>query len=154
MSLTASATTIANATPRELLEFVLDVDQYRAADHKITRVGSVEGPDEAGHGSVELWGRLRGLPPAPDRQDFKLERWSKLTFVGAPRQPGRLVFNFVGTFECDPVGDGGTRVTHAYEFTFRRAFRLIEKAQRDWLQTEVEAEVQRIAEIFENGPSA
>lgn len=142
-----SATADVAATPQAVLEFVLDLDRYRQADHKITRVSSVTGPDEAGRGSVRVWGRLPGLPVAPDRQDFTLERWSRLTFVGAPRQPGRLVFNFVGTFECVPLDDHTTRVTHAYDFTFRTPFRWIERRLKEPLNREIEAEVARLAEI-------
>ncbi len=97
---------------------------------------------------MRLWGRLPGLPPAPDRQDFTLKRWSHLTFVGAPLQPGRLVFNFVGTFECVPLDDDTTRVTHAYEFTFRKPFRWIERRMAEPLQFEIDEEVARLAEIL------
>lgn len=147
MGLNASATITVNATPEEILKFVLDMDRYRLADHKIRRVTSVVGPDEQGRGSVKMWGKLRWGPPAPDQQDFVLERWRRLTFVGAPGRPARLVFNFVGTFECEPLEEG-TRITHAYEFTFRRPFRYAQHFLEDWLQTEIEAEVGRIAEIL------
>jgi len=145
MTVTASAHTSIDAEPRTILEFVLDLDRYRAVDPKIVRVGSVRGPDAEGHGSARLWGRLPGLPPALDRQDFTLERWRKLTFVGAPRQPGRLVFDFVGTFECEPSGDGSTIVTHAYEFTFHGPFRLYERRLARSLQQELETEMTSLA---------
>ncbi len=145
MSLTVSASADITAPPQAVLEFVLDLERYRHADHKIARVSSVTGPDEAGRGSVRLWGRLPGLPLAPDRQDFTLDRWSHLTFVGAPRQPGRLLFDFVGTFECTPLDDDTTRVTHAYEFTFRSPFRWIERRMAQPLSTEIEQEVARLA---------
>lgn len=148
MSLTVSATADIAATPQSVLEFVLDLDRYRQADRKISRVSSVTGPDDAGKGSVRLWGRLPGLPKAPDRQDFTLVRWSHLTFVGAPRQPGRLMFDFVGTFECVPLDDHTTRVTHAYEFTFRAPFRWIERRMTEPLRAEIDDEVARLAEIL------
>ena len=147
MTVTATASAHIDAEPRTILEFVLDLDRYRQADRKILRVSAVEGPDEAGRGSVRMWGRVRGLPPAPDRQDLTLERWEKLTFVGAPRQPARLVFDFVGTFDCVP-DDDGTTITHAYEFTFKGPFRLVERSLGDWLQHEIEDEVATIAAIL------
>ena len=149
MSLIVSATANVAATPQAVLEFVLDLDRYRQADHKITRVSSVTGPDAAGRGSVRVWGRLPGLPVAPDRQDFTLERWSRLTFVGAPRQPGRLIFNFVGTFECVALDDHTTRVTHAYDFTFRAPFRWIERRLAKPLREEIDDEVARLAQILD-----
>lgn len=148
MSLIVSSTADVAATPRAVLEFVLDLDRYRQADHKISRVSSVTGPDDSGQGSIRLWGRLPGLPVAPDRQDFTLKRWSHLTFVGAARQPGRLVFDFVGTFECVALDDNTTRVTHAYEFTFRKPFRWIERRIAEPLRDEIEQEVARLAKII------
>lgn len=56
-----------------------------------------------------------------------------------------MVFDFTGTFECEPSGDG-TRVTHAYEFRFKGPFRVIEKVLGGWLQREIEIEVQELAE--------
>lgn len=147
MSLTVSATVDVNATPQTVLEFVLDVDRYRQADHKIFRVSSVVGPDDAGKGSIRLWGSLPGLPMAPDRQDFTLKRWQQLTFVGAPGQLARLVFDFVGTFECVPVDNQKTRVTHAYEFTFRKGFRWVEARIAEPMRLELDAEVARLAKI-------
>ena len=147
MGLSASATTTVNATPEEILEFVLDMDRYRLVDHKIRRVSSVVGPDAQGRGYVKLWGKLRWGPAMPDQQDFVLERWQRLTFVGTAGRLARLIFNFVGTFECEPLKEG-TRITHAYEFTFRGPFRYLEPLLKDWLQAEIEAEVRRIAEIL------
>lgn len=148
MSLDVSSTAEISATPQEVLEFVLDLESYRQADHKITRVSSVTGPDENGAGSIRVWGKLPGMPPAPDRQDFTLEKWSRLTFVGATRQPGRLIFDFIGTFDCVPIDDTLTQVTHAYEFKFRRPFRWLERRMAEPLATEIDQEVRRLAELL------
>lgn len=148
MTMTASASVEVAAEPQLILEFVLDLERYMKADHKITRVVEVTAPDADGKGYVKVWGRFMGLPAAPDQQNYTLERWSRLTFVGAPRQLARLVFDFVGTFECRETSEGTTTVTHSYEFTFRRAFLFLEKRLGPWMQTEVEAEVARIAVIL------
>lgn len=152
MTISASATTDVHATPEAVLSFVLDFDSYRQADHKITRVSSVTGSDASGRGTVRVWGKLPGLPAAPDRQNFTLEHWNQLTLVGAPRQPGRLIFDFVGSFHCTPVDDELTRVTHAYEFTFRRTFRWLERRMAKTLSSEIDHEVRRLAEILDTRP--
>lgn len=100
--MTAEATIEVAATPREVLEFALDFDEYRLVDPKIVRTGTVTGPDEQGRGTVKLFARMRGLSPAPDTHNFDLLRWSSLTFVGAPKKPGRLLFDFMGVVECEP----------------------------------------------------
>lgn len=142
--LTATSTVeIPGVAPQEVLEFVLDLERYKDADHKIVKVGTVTGPDESGCGSIKLSGKLRYGPAAPDVQNFVLEKWNRLTFTGAPNQPGRLIFNFTGTFDCEPI-DAGTKVTHAYEFRFRLPFRLLEPLHSSWLQAELDAEMERV----------
>lgn len=149
MALTASSTVdIEGVTAQEVLEYVLDLERYKEADHKITSVGEVVGPDAEGKGSAEVSGKLRFGPAAPDVQNFELERWNKLTFRGAPKQPGRIVFNFVGTFVCEPI-DAGVRVTHAYDFTFTLLWRWLAAVHRTWLQEEVDAEMQRVRQALE-----
>ncbi len=147
MTIRASADTEVAATGQQVLEFVLDLHRYKEVDKKIVRVVSTEGPDEAGRGSVKLWGQMGRLPPAPDRQDFLLERWNRLTFTGADRQPARLVFDFVGIVECSENGSR-TQVTHSYEFGFKGPFRWIERTLGPWLQRQIEEEIEAIAERF------
>ncbi len=150
MSLTAEGSVSVQATPQAVLEFVLDLDRYRRVDRKILRVSSVDGPNADGKGSVKIWGRLGWLPPAPDRQDFHLEKWNRLIFVGAARQPARAIFDFVGTFDCSSPVDGATTVTHTYEFTFKGPFRVVERFLNGWLQREVADEVRALALAVES----
>lgn len=145
MTMTAEATIDVASTPQEVLEFVLDFDEYRKVDPKIVRTGKVTGPDAEGKGTVKLFARMRGLPPAPDTHDFHLVRWTSLTFIGSPKQPGRLLFDFMGVVECEPIV-GGTRIRHAYEFRFRGPLKVIERWNAEWLQRELDAEMQAIAE--------
>jgi hypothetical protein len=51
MALTASATTHVTATPQKVLEFVMNLEEYRKIDKKFVRVVSVSGPDA-------IWGGL------------------------------------------------------------------------------------------------
>ena len=145
MTLTASATsTVTGRSPQEVIEFVLDLEQYRRIDTKILRVFSIEGPDDEGNGSARILGRMRWTPPAPDVQDFSLERWQRLTFRGGARQPGRAVFNFTGTFECNEVAEG-TEFTHAYVFDFTPPFRWLERVHRGSFTPDLRDEVDRLA---------
>lgn len=58
------------------------------------------------------------------------------------------MFDFTGTFDCVPIDDSSTRVTHAYEFRFRRAFRWLEARMSAPLAIEIEDEVKRLAELL------
>jgi hypothetical protein len=144
----SSTIEVPGASPEEVLEYVLDLNRYKEADKKIVKVGTLTGPDESGRGRVKLSGKLRFGPAAPDVHDFVLERWSQLTFTGASGQPARMIFNFTGSFHCEP-SDSGTMVTHAYEFTFRGPFRLLEPLHRRWLQDELEAEMLRVRDALQ-----
>lgn len=145
--MTASATAEVAATPQEVLEFVLDLHRYKEVDPKIVRVVSVAGPNGEGQGSVKMWARMRWMPPAPDRQDFVLERWNRVTFTGAARQPARMIFDFTGTVECQDC-EAGSELTHAYEFRFKGPFRWVERVLKSWLQRQIEEEVDAIAKRF------
>ena len=130
---------------------MLDLERYREADTKIGKVTQPVGSTTTGWAAA-YWGRLRGTPPAPDRNIVRLTPWSELTFTGAPRQPARLVFAFTGRFACTEVDDG-CEVTHGYEMTFRRPFRWIyEPLLRTWLQSELEDELDRVKQILGGTP--
>ena len=148
MTVTATATRDVAAPARRVLEFVLDLEQYRRADTKIGRVTRPAVLDADNRGRARYWGRMRGMPPAPDTNLVELEPWRALTFTGAPRQPARLVLDFTGRFECDERADGCV-LTHSYELTFRRPFRwLYEPMLRRWLQAELDEELDRVVELF------
>lgn len=147
-----AATTKVRRTSREVLEFVADLDRYREVDPKIGRVSRPLVLEDTGTGRVRYWGRLRGLPPAPDVNVVRLTPWTELTFTGAPWQPARLVLDFQGRFRCTDTDEGCT-VTHDYQLTFRRPFRwLYEPALTRWLQADVTQEVARLAAAL--SPSA
>ncbi len=71
--------------------------------------------------------------------------WSRLTFTGASRQPGRLIFDFTGSFACKASTEGVTEVTHSYEFSFKGPFRRVEKKLALWLQQEIDLEMKNLA---------
>lgn len=148
MTVHVEATRTVPATCREVLEFVLDLERYRQADTKIGRVTQPISLDENDEGRTRYWGRLRGLPPAPDTNVVRLTRWTELTFTGAPGQPARLLLDFTGRFTCREV-EAGSEVTHGYTITFRRPFRwLYEPWLRRWLPEALEDELDRVQQIL------
>lgn len=139
------ASTVVDATCEQVIAFVLDLDQYRQADRKITKVRSVAGDQT--HGEVVFTARLRGLPTPADRQTYQVapDRRS-LEFRSVPsRWPG-LLASFHGTVTCQPA-EGGTLVTHIERFTFSPLLSWIaEPYLRTWLQRDTTQEVARLAE--------
>ena len=138
-------TTIA-CSPRQVLEFVLDVERYRLADRKIGRVHWVH--RDGNHGQVKHNGRLLGLPFPPIVLAFMLTPWSRLEFrtVTAPWP----LTGFEGFFACEPTAHG-TRVTHRECFTVHPLVGLLDSLFGAWLARDTPQEVIRIKQLLERG---
>lgn len=151
----AEAEAIVARTPREVLEWVLDLERYRRADLKITHVYEQVPPNASGRGRVRYRGRLRGVRTPPDTNEITLDRWSRLTFIGAPGIWTRRLVDFEGILECEPV-DGGTRVVHRETFWFHPApvERLARAYLGSWLQREIEREMARLEALVDQSTRA
>lgn len=148
-----AATTVVQATPAEVIAFVLDLDRYRRADRKIASARRVEG--DGAKGIVVIRGRLRGLPTPADRQRYTVSPdGCTVEFRSAPsRWPG-LLATFHGTVRCHPLPDGGTRVTHVERFTFTPLLSLLLNPYlRAWLRRDTAEEVARLADEL-GGPAS
>jgi hypothetical protein len=139
-------------SPQEILGWVLDLDRYKRADQKITKV--VERPvlDADGTGRARYRGRLRGIPTPVDTNIVTLHEWDRLAFEGAPGVWTRRLVDFRGTFECTPNGDGSTILRHTETFNFHPApmDRLAERLLGRWLQKEIDVEVLRLKDLIES----
>lgn len=114
----AEGATVIAATPRQVLELVLDLDRYRRVDRKIGAVKEAPMVDADGRGRGRYRRKLRGVPTPVGTQDVELERWSCLTFRSAPGVWTRRMTDFEGRFECEEI-EGGTKVTHTETFWFK-----------------------------------
>lgn len=99
--------------PGDVLEFVLDVQQYRKADHKIGRVHFAR--RDGNSGEVRHSGRILGLPAPAATLAFELTPSSRLDFRGVS-MPWPLR-DFRGSFTCEAT-PRGTQVVHRECFTF------------------------------------
>lgn len=135
------------ASPEEILAFVMDVDRYRRADHKIRSIRHLER-----HGDevvVAMWTRAGGFPVATT-QRMRLTPGHRIDVTNEPSWQDRLV-DFHGEFVCQPPtgGAGATRVTHRYTFSFKGPGRLLEPLIHRWLQRDIRREVARLRTIVE-----
>lgn len=142
-------------SPREILEWILDLERYRQADRKITKVIDQPVLSADGVGTVRYRGRLRGIPTPADTNVVTLDRWRGLSFDGAPGLWTRRLVDFHGTFECTATPDG-TTLRHAETFRFRPKMidTLAERILSRWLQQEIEIEVHRLKELIEADPAS
>lgn len=141
------ATEVIARSPQDILEFVMDLERYRAADHKIVRVRSLQ--REQGDVVVSFRSRARGLP-AMARQRMHLVAGERIEVTNLPSWQQRLV-HFDGSFVCEPTPEG-TRVTHRYVFDFKAPARwILEPYLRTWMASDIRAEMARMKKIMESG---
>jgi len=124
-----------------VLDWISDLERYRRADHKITKVVLQE------PGRVRYRGRLRGIPTPVDEQTVHRNDDRSLTFRGAHRWTRRLL-DFEGGFHCSP-SPSGTIVVHGEDFGFKPApvRWLAEAWLGPWLHRDIEDKVQRLKEL-------
>ena len=140
------ATTTVSVPPSEVFDFVLDLNRYRQADHKIGRVGAMHRTGDTG--TVRFSGRIRRLPGPAGTYPFKLSE-SRLQFGSPVAGAARWFLNFEGTFDCQET-ENGTVVTHREVFEFKRPWRwLAEPLLRRWLETDTGAEMVRFKDLLD-----
>ena len=139
-------------SPEQILRWVLDLDRYKRADQKITKVIDRPVLDASGNGVARYRGRLRGIPTPVDTNLVSLHEWEQLTFQGAPGIWTRRLVDFTGTFKCTPIGDGSTTLRHTETFRFhpQPMERLAGFVLGRWLQREIETDVHRLKDLIES----
>ena len=141
------ASTTVRASPSEVFDFVIDLERYRQADHKIGRVSEVRRSGDGG--TVRFSGRIRGLPGPAGTYPFTVTS-SRLVF-GSPIAGAACWFldYFEGSFDCE-VTTEGTHVTHREAYRFKRPWRwLAEPLLRRWLERDTAAEMVRFKPLLE-----
>ena len=138
---------VINASPRECIEFVLDLDRYRQADTKIGKVKSVDRVSDTEFHAT-FGARFRGVPTPAVTQIIKVTPWSAIDVVNAPGWVDKLS-RFEGSFRCEPV-EGGTEVVHRECLEFAAPVRrLAEAFLGKWLAADTKAEIERMKSLLE-----
>jgi len=131
--------------PADVLEFVLDVEQYRKADHKIGRVHFAR--RNGNYGEVRHSGRILGLPAPAATLAFELTPSSRLDFRGVSMPWPLRAFH--GSFTCEAT-PRGTQVAHRECFTFGPvAGPLVRLVFGRLLAMDTQAEVVRMKRLLE-----
>jgi hypothetical protein len=142
---TGTGTATIRCDPSAVMDFVLNVEQYRQADHKIGRLHYAL--RDGKRGRVRHGGRFLGIPAPAATLDYELTSTSRLDFRGV-RMPWPLR-GFHGSFTCVPTADG-TQVTHSECFIFGPVsgcvFRMVFGR---WLAGDTQAEVVRMKRLLE-----
>jgi len=132
--------------PREVFEFVLDLERYRRADHKIGKVGRIERHGDTG--TAEFAGRIRGLPGPSGVYPYTLGP-THLEFRSPISGAARWFLDFEGTFDCEETPEG-TIVAHREVFMFKNPWKwLAEPLLRRWLEADTAQEMVRFKQEIE-----
>lgn len=141
------ATATVSVTPDAVFDFVLDLDRYRQADHKIGRVGAVERHGD--RGTATFSGRIAGLPGPSGTYPFVLGP-TRLVFGSPVSGPARWFLGFEGSFETRASAEG-TVVTHREVYEFKRPWRwFVEPLLRHWLESDTAGEMVRFKALVED----
>lgn len=142
------ATSTVRASPAEVFDFVIDLERYRKADHKIGRVHEVRRSGD--EGTVRFSGRIRGLPAPSGTYPFTLTD-TRLVFGTPIAGPARwFLEHFEGSFDCETGAEEGTVVTHREVYRFRRPWHwLAGPLLRRWLERDTAAEMVRFKALIE-----
>ena len=134
-------------SPRDVLEFALDLDRYRKVDPKFRKIHRHHMDGDVGE--VRYSGTLRGIPTPADTQSIRLTRWTRLDYESVPSSLNRLA-RFHGWFACEEH-DGATVVHHREEFDFSPLVAwLAAPVLARWLQRQVQEEVQDLKRCLES----
>ena len=140
-------TATVGVSPREVFEFVLDLNRYRQADHKIGRVGAIKRDGGQRHRAV--LGTHHGHPEPVGH--LPVHASPPRACSSGRRSPGSTSgsLEFDGTFDCETT-DAGTVVVHREAFTFKGPLRwILEPLLRRWLAADTKQEMVRFKEIIE-----
>ena len=142
--------TTVNVSPSEVFEFVLDLNRYRRADHKIGKVGRIERNGDTG--TAQFAGRIRGLPGPSGVYPYTMTP-TRLQFRSPISGAARWFLDFEGTFDCEETPQG-TAVVHREAFMFKRPWKwLAEPFLRRWLEADTAEEMVRFKQEIEPGHS-
>ncbi len=141
----ATGSAVIRCDPSTVLEFVLDVDSYRQADHKIGRLRYIR--RHGNKGQMRHGGRFLGLPAPAATLAFDLTPSSRLDFRGVSMPwPVR---GFHGSFTCD-LTPQGTRVTHTECFILGPVSgRVLRTLFGRWLARDTQNEVLRMKHLLD-----
>lgn len=142
------ARAVIHASAQECYEFVLDLDRYRQADHKIGRVRSLEFDGHAGE--VHYTGRLRGLPSPVMTHLIEAAPHRSIAVRSKPGTWQDRLGPFHGTFAFVAVDADTTDVEHVEQMSFRGPARpVLERMLGAWLAADTPAELGRMKSLLE-----
>ena len=141
------ASTLVMRPAAEILDFILDVEAYRAVDPRLRTIKWVR--RTPGETVFRFRPALMGLPGPMTTQRVTLTPGKRVDITPEPSRLDRIA-GFTGLLECTPEA-GGTRVHRRLEFRLARPLSwLMDPLLTRWLEQDVPAELARLKAHLES----
>ena len=141
---------IINYPPEGIIEFVLDLNEYRKVDDKLGKIHWIK-PAPDGQGVlIHFRPNLIGMPGPSTTQRVVVMPGNRIEITGVPAWTDSFV-KFHGYFRCEPAA-GGTRVVRGLDFQFSKPMGWIMNIPvTRWLKKAIPAELANAKEYLESG---
>jgi len=141
---------VINYPPEEIINFVMDLHEYRKVDDKLGKIHSIK-PAPDGQGVlVHFRPKLMGMPGPSTTQRVVALPGNRIEITGVPSWTDSLV-KFHGYFRCEPA-EGGTRVVRGLDFQFSKAMGwMMNGPVARWLKKAMPEELENAKEYLESG---
>ena len=141
---------VINYPPEGIIEFALDLNEYRKVDDKLGKIHWIK-PAPDGQGVlVHFQPKLIGMPGPSTTQRVVVMPGNRIEITGIPAWTDSFV-KFHGYFRCE-LAAGGTRVVRGLDFQFSKPMGWIMNGPvTRWLKKAIPAELENAKEYLESG---
>lgn len=135
--------------PEVIIDFVMDLREYRKVDEKLGRIHSIEPAADGDGVLVHFSPRILGLP-GPSTTQRVVRSPDRIDISGVPAWTDSFM-TFRGFFTCRPT-DEGTLVRRALDFRFRKPVAwALDPVFSRWLDKAVPQELTNAKRYLEAG---
>ena len=141
---------VINSPPDGIIDFVLDLREYRKVDDKLGKIHWIKPAPNGGGVFVHFRPKLMGLPGPSTTQRVVVMPGHQIEITGVPAWTDSFV-KFHGYFRCEPAA-GGTRVVRGLDFQFSKPMGwMMNGPVTRWLKKAIPAELENAKEYLEGG---
>ncbi|WP_020667195.1 SRPBCC family protein [Amycolatopsis nigrescens] len=143
------ATIIIDRPPGDIIDFVMDLREYRKVDEKLGKIHSIEDAEDGNGVLLRFSPKVLGMP-GPKTTQRVVAKGNRIDISGVPAWTDALM-TFTAFFTCEET-DEGTKVTRALNFDFKKPVAwLFNPMFNRWLAKAVPEELANAKEYLEAG---
>jgi hypothetical protein len=136
--------------PAEIVDFVMDLREYRKVDEKLGKIHSIDDAEDGEGLLVRFSPKILGMPGPSTRQRVVRRSDNRIDISGLPAWTDALM-TFTAFFSCRET-DQGTLVVRALDFNFKKPFSwLFNPVFNRWLAKAIPEELASAKKYLEAG---